>query len=284
MSLHRKHKKSDTSFWDEHRGTIRTRKGGWVIGEAVHNQGYSMMDDLVGRVSFFQVLFLNATGRMPERRLADWLEALFICLSWPDARIWCNQISSLAGTLKTTPVAGVSAAILASDSRMYGPGVVLAGSEFIAASLREFKRGISAEHIVVTYPQRRADGTPVIPGFVRPIASGDERVEAMEKVTADFHLSGGDHLDLAYAIEGIMIDRYNEGMNLLGYAVAFLNDQGLTSTEIYCILSTWVHAGAHACFAEAVQRPPESFFPLHCSDIDYQGKEARPVPKANHQK
>lgn len=278
MSLPPQRKKTDTSFWDERRGIIRTEKGGWVIGEAVYNHGYSMMDDLVGTASFFQVLLLNATGILPERRLADWLEALFICLSWPDARIWCNQISSLAGTMRTSPVAGVSAGILASDSRMYGPGVAVAGSEFIIASLRNKLDGISAEQIVAAYPKRRSDGTPVIPGFVRPIASGDERVEAMERVAADLQFANGDHLALAYEIEEVMINKYNEGMNLLGYAAAFLCDQKLSALEIYCILSTWVHSGAHACFAEAAQNPPESFFPLLCSDIDYQGKKARAVP------
>lgn len=278
MSSQRKHEKADTSFWDRRRGKIHTGKGGWVIGEAVYNQGYSMMDDLVGKVSFFQVLFLNAVGRLPERRLADWLEALFICLSWPDARIWCNQVSSLAGTMRTSPVAGVCAGVLASDSRMYGPGTALAGTNFIVSSLQSKAGGMSAEQIVDAYPKRRSDGTPIIPGFVRPIASGDERIEAMDRVAADLGFSVGVHLGLAYEIEEVMVKKYNEGMNLLGYAVAFLSDQELLSHEIHCILSTWVHSGTHACYAEAAQHPPESFFPLRCRDIDYQGAPSRPVP------
>ena len=67
-------------------------------------------------------------------------------------------------------------------------------------------------------------------------------------------------------------------MNLLGYATAFLLDQGFTYQDVYRLLSCWVNSGVHACYAEAADQPPESFFPLHCEDIDYQGKAPRPVP------
>ncbi|MCI5208556.1 MAG: hypothetical protein D3910_07135, partial [Candidatus Electrothrix sp. ATG2] len=126
-----KQEKNRLSFWEARRGRILSDKGGWVIGEAVYNHGYSMMDDLVGNASFFQVLILNITGRLPERRLTDWLEAYYICLNWPDARIWCNQVGSLAGTMRASPLAAAGAGILSSDSIMYGPGTTMKATEFI---------------------------------------------------------------------------------------------------------------------------------------------------------
>lgn len=39
-------------FWDERRGKIQSKKGGWVVGKGVFNHGYSMMDDLVGKASY----------------------------------------------------------------------------------------------------------------------------------------------------------------------------------------------------------------------------------------
>lgn len=270
--------KNDITFWEQRRGRIFSRKGGVVFGEGVYCHGYEMMEDLVGKASYFQVLTLNVTGCLPERRLADWLEALFICLSYPDARIWCNQISSLAGTLQSSPVAAAAGGILASDSRLYGPGTIMAAFEFISDALKMKQAGIAVREIVESYPKRRHDGIPTIVGYARPVAQGDERIPSMVSLADRLGLAGGEHLSLAYEISTVLIAEYRETMNLLGYASAFLRDQGVMPHDAYRIFCCWVSSGAQACYAEAADQPPESFFPLHCADIDYQGKPPRPVP------
>lgn len=272
------YQKSDTTFWDERRGKIHTRKGGWIIGEVVHNQGYSTMEDLMGKKSFIQVLFLNVTGRIPERRLAEWLEARFLCVSWPDHRIWCNHIGSLAGTLRASPIAAVSAGILASDSRQYGPGTLLNTTRFITEAMEKKRKGMSVEETIETHPKRRPDGTPAISGFSRPIAKGDERIPAMERVTAKLGFKIGEHLALVYEISEWLKKKYDESMNGGAYVCAFMCDQGITGEEHYRLSSAVVHSGVLACYTETVENPPESFFPLHCKDSDYQGKPPRHVP------
>jgi hypothetical protein len=270
-----------TGFWDRRRGIIRSRKGGWVIGKAVYNHGYSVMDELVGKASFFQVLFLNVTGRLPDRRLADWLEACFVCLSWPDPRIWCNQIGTLAGCLRASPVAAVSAAALASDSRLYGPGTALAATTFICNAATKKRAGIGVAEIVHQYlASQRSLGHPhpLIVGYGRPIATGDERIIALERVAKDLGFGVGEHLALAYAVEKVMVSNYGESMNMAGYCSAFLTDQGYSAAEIYRLFSLCVNAGVHACYAEAADQAAESFLPLRCEDVDYCGKQPRSVP------
>lgn len=269
--------KTDTSLWDERRGLIRTKIGGMVIGEGVYSHGYNMMDELVGEASYFQVMVLNITGRLPERRLADWLEAYFIGNSYPDARIWCNQIGSLAGTIRATPVAATSAGILASDSKMYGPGTIRDGVNFFTDAVVKKRSGMSAEEIVQCC-QRNPKAKPVIIGYARPVASGDERIEAMERVTKKLGFEHGEHLSLAFEIDKIMLAKADERMNGLAYVLPFLCDQGFSTEEIYCLLSALVYVGVIACYAETADQPPESFFPLQCEDIDYQGKPRRKVP------
>ena len=267
---------NDTSFWDQRRERIFTRKGGWIIGEAVYNHGYSMLDDLVGKVSFFQVLLLNVVGRLVERRLAEWLEALFICLSWPDARIWCNQIGSLAGTMHASPVAAVCAGSLASDSDLYGPGTLMKSANFIIGARKKYKQGMSVEAIV-REQQRNPRAKPIIVGYARPVAKGDERVFAMRQVAERLGFDVGEHLELAMEIEKFIFEQFGETINLAGYLTAFLCDQKFIPEEIYRFCSLMVNSGIHACYAEAADQPPESFFPLHCEDVDYQGKTFRPV-------
>ena len=266
-----------TKYWDERRGIIRTRKGGWVIGKGVNSHGYSLLDELVGVASFFQVMMLNVTGKLPELRLAKWLEATYICLSWPDPRIWCNQIGSLGGTVRTSPVAAICAGTLAADSRIYGQGTALSVTRFIASAFEKKKQGYSIEQIVEA--QRKGLGQSLeIPGYARPIAKGDERVEAMERVTDMLGFTIGPHLRIAYELDDYIRRNYGESMNLAAYMFSFLLDQKLTVDEIYRVCSLLVNGGIHACYAEAADRPPESFLPLRCDDIEYSGKPERKVP------
>lgn len=207
----KKTEETKTSFWDDKRGKIHTRKGGICIGKGkMTSHGHDLLGDLMGNVPYFQLLILNVTGRMPERRLVDWLEAYFFCLSYPDARIWCNHIASLAGTLNASPVAAGCAGILASDSRLYGPGAVLDSINFITDALSKKKNGMSVDEIIREHPRRRPDGTPMISGYNRPVASGDERIPALERIRSKLGFERGEHLALAFEIEEVLSHKYNE--------------------------------------------------------------------------
>ncbi len=272
--------KNNTGFWDQRRGKIFSSKGGWKIGQGIFNHGYSMMDDFVGKTSYMQVVMLNATGRLPERPLADWVEAVFICLSWPDPRIWCNQIGALAGTMQTSAMAATCAGTLATDARAYGVRPLIEGLAFIQHACLDSQAGKSIEEIVLSGNRVRR-GKPEIMGYARPIAKGDERIAAMERVTEQLDFDIGEHLTLAYRIEDYLATNYNESMNINGYVSAFLSDQGFTGEEAYRMYATLVSSGVTACYVDTRDKIPNSFLPLRCDDIDYQGVVARDVPDRN---
>ncbi len=264
-------------LWDKNRGRIVSKKGGWIVGKGIFNHGYSMMDDLVGKVSYMQVLILNATGRLPARPLADWFDAGHICMSWPDPRIWCNQIGALGGTMRASVVASTTAGVLAADAKTYGTKPLIQGVRFIQAALRDYHRGVSAEKIVRNACTKH-HGKPSITGYARPLAKGDERVVAMERVQKQLGLPVGEHLQLALQIESILLRDFNESMNINGYASAFLSDMGYTEDEIYRIFAVVVNSGVTACYVDTRDKPADTFLPLRCADIDYAGPLARPVP------
>jgi hypothetical protein len=264
-------------FWDTQRGTIRSRKGGWKIGEGVFSHGYNMMEDLVGSTSYFQVMVLHATGRLIEKKFADRIEAVFICLSWPDPRIWCNQIGALGGTMRASVVASTAAGILAGDSKLYGQKPLLEGVRFIKQVLEEKKAGLSAAQIVDNECKKHR-GKPFVMGYARPIAKGDERVTTLEKFSKKLDFKVGEHLKLAYEIDMIMSERYGESININGYSSAVLADHGFTPQEAYQLAAIIVASGVTACYIDTLERPPESFLPLRCDDIDYQGPPPREVP------
>lgn len=271
--------KQPIDFWERRHGTIYARKGGAKFaGGVVFSHGFSILEELVGSISYAQMLVLNATGRLPERRVADWIEAAFICLSWPDARIWCNQIGALNGTMRSSAVAGTAAGMLAADSTMYGTFPLIEGVAFIQQSLKDAEAGMTAQEII-DRKCAQYHGKPHIVGYARPISRGDERVIALERVSKQLGFKIGRHLALAYEIQDILVEKFDETMNINGYASAFLSDQGYSPDEVYRFSAMCVNSGVTACYVDTMMQPPESFLPLKCEDIEYQGKAPRPVPE-----
>ena len=267
------------ALWDEYRGKIKSRKGGWQIGSGIQSHGYDLMNEIVGHCSYMQLVTLNASGRLPSRAFADWLEALHICLSWPDPRIWCNRIGALGGSAGTSAITATCAGVMAADSRSYGTRPLLEGVEFIQRAHREVEaNGISVTDFVDTEVKKHG-GKPHLMGYARPIAKGDERISAMERVAQGLGFEHGPHLRLAYKIEKKLSAEFDETMNINGYVSAFFSDQGYTPLEVYRICSVLVFSGVTACFVDAADREEGTFAPLQVADIDYAGKAARELPQ-----
>ena len=267
------------NYLEQRRGKIISHTGGWFPGQGVFTHGYSMLDELVGKKSYFQILILNATGKLVDKSFADWVEAIYGCLSWPDPRIWCNQIGALAGAARTSVVAATAMGSLAADSRTYGVYPLIEGVEFIQQARQQQEQGLTAQQIVDDIVARHR-GKPYIVGYKRPIAKGDERLEVMEKISRELGFIEGKHLQLAYEIENVLLAQFDEGMNINGYMSAFLSDQGFSAQEVYRMFSMLVASGVTACYLDTYHQPAESFLPLRCDDIDYQGPAQRPVPGA----
>ncbi|MEN0035565.1 MAG: hypothetical protein AAGC78_00800 [Cellvibrio sp.] len=265
---------------DQRRGKIISSTGGWFPGKGVFSHGYSMLEELVGEKTYFQILILNATGKLVEKPLADWIEALYGCLSWPDPRIWCNQIGALAGAARTSVMSATAMGSLAADSRIYGVLPLLESVTFIQQARINQQQGLTPAQIIDSAFAACA-GKPYIMGYRRPIAKGDERLEVMEEVGRKLGFGVGEHMLLAYEIEKDLLQRIDEGMNINGYMSAFLADQGFTADECYQMFSMLVASGVTACYLDTYKRPPETFLPLRCNDIDYQGAAKRPVPDAD---
>ncbi|MEW5755703.1 MAG: hypothetical protein AB1810_05310 [Pseudomonadota bacterium] len=269
--------KSDTKYWERRRGKIFNRKGGWKVGQGVYCHGYEIMTDLVGNISYVQMMMLNITGTLPSRKVADCVEAIYVTMSWPEPRIWCNHIGALSGTAKTGVVGATTAGVLAADSTMYGSRPLLESVTFIKKALEDYQSGKSIQEIVDEQIKLH-QGKVQIVGFARPLVRGDERVAAVQKTMAAHNIEIGPHLDLAYKIADHLRNRHGEDININGFSAAFLSDVGLSKEQIYSLAAMCVVSGVTACYLEEYDKPAESFLPLRCEDIDYQGPPPREVP------
>lgn len=278
MSYNQKSNSTDTSFWDKRQNKIVSSIGGWQGGKDVVSHGYSLMNELLGKKSYMQMVVLNITGRLIDDKLAQWLEGNFIGMSYPDSRIWCNQVGALAGASQTTVVAATVAGILAADSRAYGGSqTALIGMTFIQNALKDFNNHNSIKKIVSQ--ARFKNDKPVIVGYARPVAKDDERIKPHEKMTKNLGFEIGPHLSLAYKIGAYLKTTYSLKINIGGYTCAFLSDQGFTPDEAYQIRALVAASGITACYIDSKNQPPDSFLPLQCNDILYSGKKPRTLPK-----
>jgi citrate synthase len=264
--------------YDQHRGKIYSVKGGWRVGSGITTHGYSLLDEIHGRCSVFQVIIMNVTGRLPERRLADFVEGFFVCLSWPDARIWCNKMGTFSAMTRTSATAAVAAGGLAGDSKMYGPGSGPAVDAFLK-SAHEYivEGGGSVENFIDENGYR--GGRLYAPGFARPLAKGDERITAMRRYAQELGFEPGVYEKLANQIEDHLALREGEGLNLAGYFAAFMYDRGYSMREAIGISAWSISTGVYASYFEQIDRPPEAFLALQVGDIEYTGPAPREVPE-----
>jgi citrate synthase len=171
MSSSVERQKRDIEWLDARRNKIFSHNGGWFPGKGVYCHGFSMLDELVGKKTYFQIMILNATGRLVEKSVADWSEGIYGCLSWPDPRIWCNQIGALAGTARASNLVATVMGSLAADSRTYGSLPIVEGATFIQQSLKKYKDGMSVAARTNAPPRSVWDGL----GRIARSERGDRR-------------------------------------------------------------------------------------------------------------
>ena len=265
---------TNTDYWDKRRKTIFSSIGKWTGGEGVDIRGYSLFDDLFNQVSYMQVIVLNATGKMISDELGKWFESNFMSMSYPDARIWCNQVGALAGSMHTTPTAATASGSMAADSRVYGGSqTAQSAMEYLQSAMARSKRGETVAEIIQSAPVKQ--GRPAIIGFARPIVRDDERITPHRQMSATLGFPVGEHMQLANAISAHLEKHFQMGINIGGYTSAFLLDQGFTPVEVYRIKNLCVASGVTACYTEHYHQPEQSLLPQRCDDVEYEGSSFR---------
>ncbi len=264
---------SDTSYWDSYRNRIRSKAGGFTLNGDVTLRG----EDLIKYIedhSYFQVLILAVTGRHVSKNIADWVEVLFSCLSYPDARIWCNNIAALGGDSKCSIVGATAAGILAADSSLYGSRPILGSMAFLETAYKDHQTGLSAKEIVEQHLASNKGRFSIV-GFSRPLATGDERVELLRSKARALSMLKGPHEELAMAIHSYASQQYGESINMNGFIAAVSLDQQFTAKEVYQLSAAAVLSGVEACFVDYEERPIGTFLPQRCDDVEYIGPAKR---------
>lgn len=261
---------------DRRRRHIRTAIGKWFGGRDTRVRGRWLLGDLLQEISITQLKVLNITGRLIEPQLATWLEKTVFFTSYPDHRIWCNQLGALAGNGAASPVAAVAAGVLAADSRAYGSLAQYLTVKVLEELYRRYCAGESFAELVAGFPVR--NGVPSISGFARPVKIADERLEPMRQFTRELGLADGPYLSFTESLAEHLRLHHQADMNAAAYACAVLMDQGFNATEVYRIRTMDVASGVLACYGDLYGSTAQAFLPQRCTDVHYDGVSPRALP------
>jgi hypothetical protein len=256
---------------EQHVGTLKSSMGAAVIGSHAVFRGHDLHRDL-GQMDWVELTLFGITGRRFSKAQLALLHAILVYTSYPDARIWNNRVAALAGSARSTPGLGISAALALSEAGIYGgqPGV-RAIDFFLRAKVHVEQGGALADIV-------KAEGK--VYGYGRPTPElGDERLPWLLARARELGLGEGAHLLLSLEVEQLLLAKNARlRMNYAAMTAALCADMGFSVAEFHMFRVPLFLAGMPPGFIEAASRPEGSLFPVPCRDVQYQGAPPRAWP------
>jgi hypothetical protein len=253
---------------------LPTRAGKAFVGTRAVFMGHDLHQDL-RHADWVELYMLSITGRRFDAHQLKLLHAMWVCTSYPDARLWNNRVAALAGSARSTPALGMSAALGMSEATVYGGHPCVRAIDFLTTARRRVAAGELLEAVVgQELAQRR------IFGYGRPIHSTDERLPWLLAIAREQGLADGPHTALAHEVERLLVARDARlKMNYAALTAGLAADLGLSVTEFHHFQLPMLLAGMTPCYIEAAERPAGTLFPLSCEDIAYEGVPPRRWPQ-----
>jgi hypothetical protein len=244
-----------------------TRMGGWFPNERIVYRGLDLHEDLM-HMSWMELYLYGVTGRRFDEEQLKVLNALWVCTSYPDPRIWPNRVAALAGAARSTGVLGVSSSVAITEAVIYGRRAGIRSLDFL---IKTKKRVESGEDLL-----KILDEVTLVYGYGRPIIHLDERRPYLMKLLNEVGMDKGSHLSMALEIEKILLkSKHQLHMNYGGLMAAVAADMGFTSREFYLFSMPMLIAGMTPCFIDTAEKHEGTLFPLRCNFIGYEGGMAR---------
>lgn len=193
----------------------------WVEAERIYIRGYRI-EDLIGRVSWGEAIFLVLAGRFPAEQEARMIEAIMVSVVDHGVR----PPSTVAAVTVANTGAGLSSAVAAGILAIneYHGGAIESAMHAIsrAVDLRQSEsltEDEAAEAIIRAY---RKEGKRVS-GFGHRFHSSDPRVTKLFEIAESLKIAGK-YVSQARAIERVFVERFNKKlpMNADGAIAAIL--------------------------------------------------------------
>jgi len=246
---------------------------------SIHMRGYAV-DELMGRLSFADAVYLLLMGELPSPAIGRMLNAILVATLdhgvTPPSTLAARNVATTGAPLKDCVAAGILA---------FGPhhgGDIESCMRFLDSGLQMVRNGRSRQEAAATLVEDalRADQTP--PGFGHRIHTHDPRAARMFQMALELELEG-EHVQLIRVIERALDARQMETgrvlrINVYGAIAAISADLGFAydlGNAIF-LISRLPGLIAHSHEERTRQTPMRQIDP---KDHDYDGSRARRLPE-----
>lgn len=258
----------------EYDGVLHSRMGAAFPGSHAIFRGQDLHRDLRD-LDWLELYVYGITGRRFTPEQVRLLHGIWVLTSYPDARIWNNRIAALAGSARSTGALGLSAAIAATEARIYGGGAGVRAITFFLRAKRAIDAGQPLRDFIAEELQHRK-----IYGYGRPIESCDERLPWLSALVQELGMDQGPHFRLALETETILQDmgKTSLRLNYGGMVAALGADLGLSPREYHLFRIPSFLAGMPPCYIEATEKPEGALYAMACDAVQYEGECPRSWP------
>jgi citrate synthase len=230
----------------------------------------ALLDEMMGKVSFAQAVYLLLKGKMPTQAEARVMDAILVSSIdhgiTPHSTIVARNAAACGA-----PMAAALAAGILSNSKVYS-GAVAGAMEAVRAVLEKHKKDkksleSAAKEVVNLVPDKK------LPGFGHRVHGQDPRAVRLLEIAKEEKLSG-DFCKAALALEEALLVAHGKKtpMNVDGATAAVLLEMGF-STELgnaFFVISRIPGLIAHIHEEQKRERPMRTIQP---SKWEYDGPE-----------
>ena len=253
-------------------GVLRTRVGACWPGSRAVFRGHDLHKQLHD-ADWVELYLFGITGRRFTPQQVKLLHGIWVITSYPDTRLWNNRVAALAGSARSSPVLGLTAALAVSEARIYGGGPGLRAIDFFFRARKAIDQGQSLREFIEQELASR-----FIYGYGRPIDSHDERLPWLADLARSQGLADGPYFKLAFEVEKTLAElgKPSLRMNYAAMTAALGADLGLSAREFQMFRVPLFFAGMPPCLVEAAEKPEGALFPISCHGVSYEGAGKRP--------
>jgi len=239
-------------------------------------RGYPV-DELLGKISFAQAIFLILKGEFPSAETGKLVDAIFVSSidhgASPPSVLAARTVASTGGELNSAIAAGVLAI-----SRFHGGAIEEGQRLFLEIAKREQEPGANEEKAVKdVLDEMKAKGKRAS-GFGHRLHTKDPRTAKLFALAEELALSGK-HVRIARSVEKVLAEQQGKALpiNVDGAIAALLCDLGLPPEigNAFFIISRVPGLAAHIHEEKTRMKPMRQIDP---EGYEYDGPAERKVP------
>lgn len=246
-------------------------------------RGYPI-DELMGRLSFGDTVYLLLVGELPSRTVSRVMEALLVSSidhgTFPPSTIAARTVAGTGAPLRAAAAAGV----LALGSQLGGGGSIEACMRFLDDGLALVGEWVSYDDAARRLIDQRQGAGHAPPGYGHRLHGRDPRAARLMQLAFELELEGG-HTQLARAVEQELTERYSAdgqgdaSLNVDGAIAAVSGDLGLDA-ETATLLFTISRVPGLVAHALEAQRRQEAMRYIDPTKHAYDGPGERRLPES----